>query len=508
MTATDAQVRLIMRERRKGRTQEQAAVRANLRSRKTVGKYEQLGKLPSELKQARTYRTRLDPFEADWDELEQMLQDAPELEAKTLFDWLCERNSGQYAEGQLRTLQRRVSNWRALHDSQLLTLDQVHHPGEVLQTDGTWMNDLGITLQGTPFPHILIHSVLTYSNWEWGRVVQSESLLAIRLGLQSALVKLGHVPKIHQTDNTTAATHNLGPAMCAKPLEERGFNAEYLQLMAHYGMEPRTIHVGSPNENGDVEAANGAFKRAVKQHLLLRGSRDFASLPAYEAFLGGIMEKRNAGRQAKLAEELAQMPPLTVEPWPQMRELTVRVGHNGILRVLNNGYTVPSGLKGKRVKVKVYEWEIEVWYANQCVETLSRMTGVQRYQINYRHVIDSLLRKPGGFRNYRYREGLFPRAVFRRAWEALDRRFSPRKADLAYLRILKLAAGGLETDVAGALELLLGSPTDWDDQTVAERVQPIAASLPDLQPQEINLSVYDQLLSVESAIPEGGHVSA
>jgi hypothetical protein len=58
MTATDAQVRLIMRERRKGRTQEQAAVKANLRSRKTVSKYEQLGKLPSELKQARTYRTR------------------------------------------------------------------------------------------------------------------------------------------------------------------------------------------------------------------------------------------------------------------------------------------------------------------------------------------------------------------------------------------------------------------------------------------------------------------
>ena len=177
MTATDAQVRLIMKERSKDRTQEQAAVKANLRSRKTVGKYERLGKLPSELKQARTYRTRSDPFAADWDELEQMLQNAPELEAKTLFDWLCERNPDQYPEGQLRTLQRRVSQWRVLNQNQLLTLDQVHRPGEVLQTDGTWMNDLKITLQGVPFAHILIHSVLTYSNWEWGRVVQSESLL-------------------------------------------------------------------------------------------------------------------------------------------------------------------------------------------------------------------------------------------------------------------------------------------------------------------------------------------
>jgi transcriptional regulator with XRE-family HTH domain len=503
MTATDAQVRLIMRERKKGCTQEQAAVKANLLSRKTVSKYEKLGKLPSELKRDRTYRTRSDPFAEDWPELEKMLADAPELEAKTLFDWLNEHNTGKYQEGQLRTLQRRISNWRALNTEKLLTLDQVHQPGEVMETDGTSMNELGITIQGVPFPHILIHSVLSFSNWEWGRVVQTESLLAIRLGVQSALVRLGFVPKVHQTDNTTAATHNLGRESHAKSLEERGYNEEYLQLMAHYGMTPQTTHVGSPNENGDVESSHGAFKRAVHQHLLLRGSRDFESLEVYEAFLWGIMEKRNAGRQEKLAEELTQMRPLSVEPWPQMRELTIRVGNNGLLRVLNNGYTVPSGLKGKRVKVKVYEWHIEVWYANKCVDTLSRMRGSNRYQINYRHVIDTLLRKPGGFRNYRYREGLFPRAVFRQAWETLEQRFSPRKADLAYLRILKLAAQGLETDVAQALDILLTSPVDWDDHTVAELVQPISANIPELSEQVVNLNLYDQLLNQEAC-----HVAA
>ena len=492
-----------MRERRKGRTQEQAAVKANLRSRKTVSKYEQSGMLPSELKRERSYRTRQDPFEEDWGELEKMLKDAPELEAKTLFEWLNEHKPGKYQEGQLRTLQRRVSNWRVLNQEQELTLEQVHHPGEVLQTDGTSMNELEITIGGVYFEHILIHSVLTYSNWEWGRVVQSESLLAIRLGLQSALVRLGYVPKIHQTDNTTAATHNLGRESQAKTLEERGYNEEYVQLMEHYGMEPRTIHVGRPNENGDVESANGAFKRAVNQHLLLRGSRDFESLEAYEQFLWGIMEKRNAGRQVKLAEEIAKMQPLSVEPWPEMRELTVRVGSTGILRVLNNGYTVSSGLKGKWVKVKVYEWRIEVWYANEQVETLPRMTGIHRYRINYRHVIDSLLRKPGGFRNYRYREDLFPTSVFRQAWEALDRRLPPRKADLTYLRILKLAARGFESDVAQALETLLANPGEWDDQHVVEMVQPVSASIPDLQQQAVNLNVYDLLLS-----PEVSYVAA
>ncbi len=503
MTANDAQVRIIMRERNQGHTQEQAAAKANLSSSKTVRKYEQLGKLPSELKQPRSYRTRTDPFEAEWNELEKMLKDAPELEAKTLFEWLCERQPEKYQEGQLRTLQRRVNEWRVLNGSPTLTLDQVHQPGEVLQTDGTWMNNLGISLQGEAFEHLVIHSVLPYSNWEWGRVVQSESLLAIRLGLQSALVKLGHVPKIHQTDNTTAATHNLGPNQRDRSPEERGFNAEYLQLLTHFGMEPRTIHVNSPNENGDIKSSNGGFKRTVVQHLLLRGSRDFESLETYEAFLWGIMEQRNARRRVKLAEELAVMQPLTVAPWPEVRELNVRVGSNGILRVGSNGYTVPSGLKSKRVTVKVFEWQIEVWYANQRVETLPRQTGVQHYSINYHHVIDSLLRKPGGFRNYRYRDDLFPRAVFRQAWEALQGRCSARKADLTYLRILKLAAGGLETDVAAALEMLLTSGQNWDDQTVAELVQPTPAAIPDLPANPVNLTLYDQFLS-----PEARHVSA
>jgi len=322
-------------------------------------------------------------------------------------------------------------------------------------------------------------------------------LLAIRLGLQSALVKLGYIPQIHQTDNTTAATHQLGPAAQGKKLHERGFNEEYLQLLAHYGIEPRTIHVGSPNENGDIEASNGALKRAVKQHLLLRGSCDFASLEDYEAFLGQIIEKRNALRSKRLAEEKAVMSPLAVKPWPEMRELRTRVNRSGIIRVVNNGYSVPSGLKGKQVTVRVYEWQIEVWYANRCVETMPRLIGTKKYHINYRHMIDTLLRKPGGFRNYRHRDELFPRAVFRQAWEALNRRFSPRRADIVYLRILKLAARGMETDVAATLEALLSSKSAWDDQTVAEQVQPQLPLPPDLAEHIVNLTEYDHLLKRE-----------
>ena len=283
MTATDAQVRILMRERKKGRTQEQAAAKANLKSRKTAAKYERLGLLPSQLKKPRTYRTRPDAFAEDWPQIEQMLSDAPELEAKALFEWLQEEQPGKYQNSQLRTFQRRIARWRALNQPQIATLAQLHEPGEIMEMDGTWLTKLGVTIQGQSFKHMLIHCVLSYSNWEWGRVVQSESLGAVRLGLQSSLIELGYVPRILQTDNSSAATRQLGIREGAEENNRRTYTRDYLHLLDHYGLEPQTIHLDNPNENADVESSHGALKRALKQELLLRGSRDFEDIEAYEA---------------------------------------------------------------------------------------------------------------------------------------------------------------------------------------------------------------------------------
>ncbi|MCP4205972.1 MAG: transposase family protein [Shimia sp.] len=494
MTATDAQVRIVMREREKGRTQEQAAATANLRSRKTAAKYEELGQLPSELREPRTYRTRADPFTEDWPEMEEMLVGAPELEAKALFEWLCAQHPGKYQEGQLRTFQRRVGRWRVLHCNQVAVLEQVHHPGEVLQTDGTWLTELGVTIQGEPFKHLLIHCVLPYSNWEWGRVAQSESLAAIKLGVQSTLVKLGYVPRFHQTDNSSAATHVLSAEERAKTDKRRGYTAGYLQLLDHYGMEPRTTHLDSPHENGDIESSNGGLKRALKQHLLLRGSCDFESIEAYEAFLGQAMDKRNCARQERLAEEMAVMKPLPTASLAICREEKVTVSKGSLIRVLRNTYSVPTSLIGHTVTVHIHEWHLEVYYGNELMETLPRLVGRRKHHINYRHLIGTLLRKPGGFRNYRYHNALFPSLVFRQAWEQLNQWYAPRKADLIYLRVLGLAARTLECDVAGALGRLRTTEARWNETDVERLLELAPAPAPEITRGEVTLDVYDQLL--------------
>lgn len=497
MTCTDAQVRLMMRERAKGRSQEQAAVKANLKSRKTVAKYERLGQPPSELKQLRRYRTRADPFGEDWPEVEQLLQTAPELEAKTLFAWLCEREPGQYQAGQLRTLQRRVAEWRALNQEQVAVLEQIHRPGEVLQTDGTWLTELGVTIAGQAFKHVLIHCVLPYSNWEWGVLAQSESLLAYQRALQVTLFKLGAVPHYHQTDNSSAVTHQLGQA------DESGrtYNPAYLALLKHYGLSPRTIHVGCPEQNGDIEASNGGLKQAVAQHLLLRGSRDFASLTEYEQFLEQVMTRRNEGRKERLGEELAVMPPLTVVPLGLYQEYRLKVNRGSLIRLHKNVYSVPTSLIGRIVTVRVYEWHLEVYFHQYLVEKMPRLIGQKQQSLNYRHLIDSLLRKPGGFRDYRYREALFPTTVFRQAWERLNQWHAPRKADLIYLRILQLAARTLESDVAIALSLLLDSPERWDETDVERLMQPQTWPVPHLAVSLINLAQYDALLREVQHVP-------
>jgi len=493
MTATDAQVRIIMREREKGRTQEQAAVSANLRSRKTVVKYERLEKLPSELQQPRRYRTRPDPFVEDWCTVEEMLEDASGLEAKALFEWLGEQHPGRYQSGQLRTFQRHVATWRALNQKQVAILEQVHRPGEVLQTDGVWLSKLGVTIQGQPFKHLLIHSVLPYSNWEWGRTAQSESLAALQLGLQSTLIKLGHVPEYHRTDNSSAATYRPGAKVQAG--SKREYTDGYLQLLDHYGLEPQTTNLNSPQENGDVESSNGGLQRAIEQYLLLRGSRDFESLNTYEDFLFGVMDRRNRPRQERLAEELAVMKPLTGTPLATNSQVRVRVTRGSLIRVQKNVYSVPTSLIGRRVTVRVHEWHLDVYYQTHLVETLPRLVGEKQYHVNYRHVIDSLLRKPGGFRDYRYRDDLFPSLVFRRAWECLNQWQSPRKADLTYLRILRLAARKMESEVAAALEQLLTTTETWDETDVEHILQPEPIDVPQLVCGKVCLQQYDRLLS-------------
>ena len=484
---TDHEVRRMRNERHKGKTQEQAAARAGM-SVRTARKYERLAQLPSQLKKPRA-RTRPNPFAQDWPWVQAQLERDPALQVKTLFDELCLLYPSRYQPVQLRTLQRHVALWRASSGpAREVIFEQIHQPGRLGQSDFTHMDDLGITIASQPFPHLLYHFVLTYSNVEAVHLCFSESFEALAEGLEACLWQLGGVPQQHRTDNLSAAVVRIERG-------ERHYTERYQALMEHYHLQPSTNNPGEAHENGDVEQSHFRLKEAVDQALRLHGSRDFASRAAYLRFLSDLVRLRNQTRQQKWAEERDRLSPLPTMPLDPAQELRVTVSRFSTIRVLRNTYSVPSRLIGHTLTVRVRAEVLELYLGANRLESLPRVRGQHQQQINYRHLIDSLVRKPGAFAQYRYHDALFPSLLFRQAYDSLCRSH-PQRADQHYLRILHLAARGSETEVETALALLLEVGTTPTHEAVRTLVHPCERPvLPELSSGVVDLSLYDQLLA-------------
>jgi len=462
-------------------------------------KYRDIGRLPSQLKTSREYRTRPDPFEDVWTkEVIPLLDLNAGLEAKTVFQDLQERYPDRFDDGQLRTLQRRVRDWRALHGSARETFfPQNHFPGRLCASDFTDMSSLLITIHGSPFDHLVYHFVLTYSNWEDGTVCFTESLESLSEGIQNALWRLGGVPQRHRNDCLTAAVNNLK--------DTREFTARHLAVLNHYGMEGEHTNPNSGNENGDVEQRHHRLKRAVDQALMLRGSRDFHSRKEYEVWLAKLFAKLNSGRTALLREEqphLRKLPAVRLPVYLEMRNL--HVSNASTVRIRSNIYSVHSRLIGEHVDAHLYADHIDIYYNRTFTEQLPRLAGKGGHDINYRHVIDWLVRKPGAFAQYRYREDLFPTSTFRIAYDVL-RKADCRNADREYVKILYCAARCSEDLTNRALEQLISAGTlsgSADVEQLVRWLQEQTTPPPRMGVvEDVSLSEYDALLTGTEVIP-------
>jgi len=471
-----------------------AAVQAGM-DVKTARKYQRLGRLPSEVKVTHHWRTRADAFAEVWEEVRPELAVNPGLEAKTLFQVLQRKYPGRFQDGQVRTLQRRIKTWRALEGpAKEVFFAQVHEPGRLCASDFTHLSDLGITLAGQPFDHLVYHFVLTYSNWEQCTVCFSESFESLAEGLQNALWILGGVPAEHRTDRLSSAVNNL--AKDADQKKEPAFTRRYQALLAHYGLAGRKIQAGKANENGDVEQRHHRFKQALDQALMLRGRRDFASRKEYQTFVGELIDQLNAGRRQRLAEELAVLRSLPDQRYESCQRFDARVDSGSLIHVDRNAYSVTSRLIGEKVEVRLYVEHLEVWYAQRLVERLPRLRGRNRHHVSYRHIIDWLVRKPGAFEQYRYREDLFPTSRFRIAYDSLKQTHGDRAAK-AYLGILHLAARETESGVDEALRHLLndGQPISFEAvEALVRRGQEIPSAT-QVTVDPVDLAGYDTLMT-------------
>jgi hypothetical protein len=376
-------------------------------------------RLPSQKKTPRG-RRRSDPLAQVWDtEIVPMLEASPDLRPVAVFEEILRRHP-EMSPGIRRTLERRIRHWRALNGPERdVIFRRSHAPGKRGLSDFTDMGELGIAIAGEPLDHRLYHFRLTFSGFEHAHVILGgESFVALAEGLQNALWALGGVPEEHRTDSLSAAFRNLG-FKAQEDLTQR-----YDALIAHYGMEPTRNNPGVAHENGSIESAHGHLKKAIADALLLRGSRDFADLAACRCFVDEIVGRRNARKRKQIEAERAVLKKLPERRATDFEEATVQVTSSGGFILKRVFYTAPSRLIGHRLRVRLYDDRLECFLGGTPIATLPRgkppqANGKHGHVVDYRHVIHALRRKPMALLNLVYRDQLFPRQAYARAFQAL-----------------------------------------------------------------------------------------
>ena len=438
-------------------------------------------------------QTHNDVFAGVWTEVETMLRTDAGLQAQTLMQWLIDEHGEKYNWGQLRTLQRRMQRWRAVNgpDKEVMFKQQAV-PGKHSQSDWTHCDSLNVTINGRPFPHMLFHFMLVYSRWETAHISASESFESLTCGYMRAVAELGAVAADHRTDNLTAAVNNHG--------NSHTFNERWHAFLKHYDVKPSKNNPGESHENGSIEKSHDLLKNAIKQALMLRRSRDFASVAEYEGFIRRILDQRNKQRKTRLIEEMDLLKDLPERDWNDPIEQRTTVTAFSTVTLDKAVYSVPARLIGVRLRGLIYPDAVRLFLGPTLVLEMARQEPGGR-RINYRHVIGWLVRKPGAFAQYQYREELFPSVIFRRAYDALLK-FRPERADKEYLAILNHAAMNSEQEVESALELLLEQGQQPLFEAVRELAKKSQPAVPAIHINAPDLFSYDELLTLMVRAPK------
>jgi hypothetical protein len=450
-------------------------------------------RLPSQSQTLRG-RRRPDPLADVWDsEVVAMLEAAPGLRPIAIFDELLRRHA-QLSPGLRRTLERRIRAWRAVNGAEReVMFRQEHPPGRMGLSDFSDMADLSVSIAGEPLAHRLYHFRLPFSGFEYAHVVLGgESFVALAEGLQNALWSLGGVPEQHRSDSLSAAFRNLdGDA-------EADLTRRYEALCVHYGMTATRNNAGLAHENGSIESSHGHLKKALTDALLLRGSRDFADLPAWRSFVDEIVGRHNARNGKRIDLERAALKDLPTRKSADYEEVSAFVTSSSAFTLRKVFYTVPSRLIGHRLRVRLHDDRLECFQGSTHLVTLRRgragPNGKHGHVVDYRHVIHSLRRKPMALLNLVYREQLFPRRAYAAAFEALLAQHGERRACRAMVGLLALAhERACEAELALAIETDLAVGHLPDLKNLTERFQRSGAVAPDVVVHLPTLAVYDAI---------------
>ena len=463
-------------------------------------------RLPSQKKAPRG-RRRPDPLAELWDaEILPILKAAPGLRAIAVLAEIRRRHP-EIGPNIRRTLERRIRTWRALAGpEQDVMFRQEHPPGRLGLSDFTDTSVLGILVAGVTLEHRLYHFRLAFSGFAHAHVVLGgESFVALAEGLQNALWALGGVPQEHRSDSLSAAFRNLDRDA------QEDLTQRYQGLMRHYEMTPSRNNPGVALENGSIESPHGHLKKTLEDALLMRGSRDFDDLDAYRRFVDEIIGRQNANNRKRIELERPHLAGLPKRRTADFEEKVVTVTSSGGFTLRRVFYTAPSRLIGHRLRVHVYDDRLDCFLGSTPMMTLRRGQMVSDskggHVVDYRHVIHALRRKPMALLNLVYRDQLFPRPAYARAFEALCAEVGDKRACKVTVELLALAHDrACEAELAQLIEADLDAGRLPDMAVLREHFGPTPGAVPMVEVRLVPLDVYDELAAVYAVAPASGLV--
>jgi hypothetical protein len=423
-----------------------------------------------------------------------MLKSAPGLRAIAILEELYRRQP-QLGPNIRRTLERRIKLWRGLHgEARDVMFRQIHPPCELGLSDFTDLSGLGVSIAGIALSHILYHFRMAHSGFEHGHIILGgESFSALAVGLQNALFALGGAPCKHRTDSLSAAFRNLDRATA------EDVTTRYEALCAHFDMEPTRNNTGIAHENGSIESSHGHLKKTIEDALLLRGSRAFDDLAGYRRFIDEIFARHNARRRKAIDIERIALKPLPVDRSVDYEESLITVTSTSGFVLRKVFYTVPARLIGQRLRVRLYDDRLECYLGASHVLSLTRgrahhASGKHGHVIDYRHIIHALRRKPMALRNLVYRDHVFPRPAYARAFDRLMTARSEKTACKITVELLALAHEcACEAELAQRLDVELDAGRLPCIDLLHEVFRPATATVPDITITPVALASYNAL---------------
>jgi hypothetical protein len=439
----------------------------------------------------RHWRTRADPLAEVWESvLVPMLEKAPQLEPQTLLLHLEQLRPGEEWYRRKRTLQRRVEQWRALHGpAQEVMFLQEHRAGVLGISDFTLLKGEPITVAGEVLEHRLFHFRLPYSGWCHVAVIHGgESFVALSEALQNALGLCGGVPAEHRTDSLSACFRNRDGSYAGD------YTSRYRELCAHLGVIATRNNRGVAHENGAIEGPHRHWKHRLEQQLIQRGSRDFATEAEYRQLRYQV--------QGNLEIERLHLHPLPVERFADYEPMVARVRSTSTIEVRSVTYSVPSRLIGQQLTVHLRHDRLDLFLRSQFIETLPRLYARKGQKalrrIDFRHVIESLRRKPRALLRAQLQDDILPGESWRQLWRMLLTALPPDEAAKVMVDALHVAAR--DNDLAGVERYLRRQLRRGELNLSALRdhygLRPPRGlmAMPQIDIPEHRLSSYDELL--------------